>query len=311
MSGTGRLFKRGQTWWIDFSYRGRRYRKSSGSSRKSDAQALLQEQLGLASQGKIGGPNDDQVTFEDLVAGIESDYRLKSRKSSDRLKNSLDHLRDAFGLDKAVEISTTRVQRYIATRMEEGAAPSTVQKEMAALKRMFRLSEQSGHLSQIPHIPVPQPRNTRTNFIDEGDLERLVGALPEHLRPVIQFAAVTGWRLAEITNLKWAQVDTDVRVVRLSPGTTKNDEGREVPYGVLPELVTVIEGQRRYTDAIQRNRAQIVPWVFHRNGKRLSDFRGACESRVSVREYPEHGSTISAEPLSATWNGLEFPDPSP
>ena len=53
--------------------------------------------------------------------------------------------------------------------------------------------------------------------------------------------------------LQWSNVDAVAKVIRLEPGTTKNDEGREVPYGVLPELEALLEDQRAYTDRIQRH----------------------------------------------------------
>jgi integrase len=47
------------------------------------------------------------------------------------------------------------------------------------------------------------------------------------------------------------------------------------------ELRELLEAQREHTDAAQRERGIICPWVFHRNGKPVRDFctawRSACE----------------------------------
>ncbi len=44
---------------------------------------------------------------------------------------------------------------------------------------------------------------------------------------MIQFAAITGWRIAsEVLPVQWRQVDLDAGEVRLHPGTTKNRDGR-------------------------------------------------------------------------------------
>jgi hypothetical protein len=37
----------------------------------------------------------------------------------------------------------------------------------------------------------------------------------------------------------------------------------------------VIEQQRAYTDAVERRTGQIVPFVFHREGRRIKSFRSA------------------------------------
>jgi hypothetical protein len=38
-------------------------------------------------------------------------------------------------------------------------------------------------------------------------------------------------------------VDKEAGMMRLEPGTTKNDEGREIPYRALPELDRLITAQ--------------------------------------------------------------------
>jgi integrase len=78
--------------------------------------------------------------------------------------------------------------------------------------------------------------------------------------------------------LTWRQIDLEAGTVRLEPGTTKNREGRLV---VLPaELHAALREQRVKTSALERREKQIIPWVFHRNGKPIGDFRtawqGAC-----------------------------------
>jgi integrase len=56
----------------------------------------------------------------------------------------------------------------------------------------------------------------------------LRNALPFYLKAFITFAYKTGWRVSEIINLTWNQVDLDQGIVRLETGETKNDEGRTV-----------------------------------------------------------------------------------
>ncbi len=53
--GTGER-KAASTWWIQYSVRGRRFRESSGSRNRTEAEKLLQERLEAAAQGKPVGP---------------------------------------------------------------------------------------------------------------------------------------------------------------------------------------------------------------------------------------------------------------
>ncbi len=54
--GLGRVYQRGSVWWVQYNHRGKKYRESSGSNRRSDAVKLLRKrQAELAS----GNPRRD------------------------------------------------------------------------------------------------------------------------------------------------------------------------------------------------------------------------------------------------------------
>jgi integrase len=97
--------------------------------------------------------------------------------------------------------------------------------------------------------------------------------LPEAIRPVATFAYLTGWRLSEIINLTWRQVDFGAATVRLEPGTTKNGAGRMFPIHPTGELRALLEAQRSATAAIRAKTERIIPNVFHRDGQPIKSFR--------------------------------------
>jgi integrase len=91
--------------------------------------------------------------------------------------------------------------------------------------------------------------------------------------------------------LSWAQVDFEAGIVRLEPNSTKTDQGRTFPFGVLPELTTLLRQQREHTSGIERRLGQVIPYVFHRNGKPIRSYydawraacrRAAVEKRVGL-----------------------------
>jgi integrase len=77
-------------------------------------------------------------------------------------------------------------------------------------------------------------------------------------------------------------VDMKSGELRLEPGTTKNNEGRFFSFSILPELAEMLARQWRHTQAIERSTGQIVPWVFHRGGNRIKDFRGEWDRATSA-----------------------------
>ena len=84
--GTGSVYKRGNTWWIQYHFRGKRHRESSGSKRRTDAVALLRKRLGEIGQGRVVGPSVERTTFEELAQMLLDDYELKQLRSIRRVR---------------------------------------------------------------------------------------------------------------------------------------------------------------------------------------------------------------------------------
>jgi len=227
------------------------------------------------------GPDFERVGFEDLAAMLVQDYRVNERKSLDRCERSVAHLREYFGISMAPDITPDRVDGYICARRAAGAKPATIRLELAALGRMFTLAERAGKVSHRPRFASIEVRNTRSGFFEDDELRAVVAQLPRHLRPVIEFAYLTGWRKGEVLGLQWRQVDFKAGVVRLEPGTTKNDDGRVFPFAALQALESLLRTQHERTSALERESGRVIPWVFHRAGKPIRSFysswRAACE----------------------------------
>jgi integrase len=86
--------------------------------------------------------------------------------------------------------------------------------------------------------------------------------LPSEIRPVIRFAAITGWRIAsEVLPLEWRNVDFVAGEVRLDAGTTKNGEGRVFPMTV--DLRTVLQAQHAQHEPVKKA-GHIFRFVFFR-----------------------------------------------
>jgi integrase len=147
--------------------------------------------------------------------------------------------------------------------------------ELAVVARAFSLAVGGGELFSKPKIPKLKLSNVRTGFFEDDQFKAVRTTLPEELRGIVTIAFYTGWRVAsEILPLQWPQVDRAKQIIRLEPGTTKNSEGRTLPYGQLPELTTVVEAAWKAHEAL-KEQGTICPFVFHRDGKRIRDLRKA------------------------------------
>jgi integrase len=185
------------------------------------------------------------------------------------------NLKDFFtGLCPVHSITTDRVLAYVRHRQEEEAANATINRELAALKRMFSLGIKAGKVATRPHIDMLEERNTRTGFFEPSQFRAVLAHLPDYLKAVFEVAYITGWRVkSEILTRQWQHVDFKAAWLRLEPGETKNGEGRMFP--LTPDLRATLERQRRHTQVLEKTAGQIIPWVFHNAGRPIKSYARA------------------------------------
>jgi len=277
---TGEKVRRqSNVWWIRYYRNGRRYEESSHSDKKGVAAQLLKIREGDCAKGVPITAEIGKLRFDEAAADVVTDYKVNGKRSLRDVETRIRlHLEPFFGGRRMASISTADIRRYISTRQDEGAASSTINRELAILKRSYRLAIQAGKLLHRPHIPMLTEDNVRQGFFEQDEFEDVRKHLPEHLRGVVTLAYYCGWRVqSEILPLTWSQVDREARTIRLEPGTTKNREARLLPYALLPELEELIEHQWAEHQRLA-GEGRLVPWVFTRNGEQIKSFRKAWAS---------------------------------
>ncbi|UCG14166.1 MAG: site-specific integrase [Deltaproteobacteria bacterium] len=225
----GMIYKRGKKYWIKYYRNGKPYRESTKSTKEADAKRLLKKREGEISQGKLPGIYFDRVRFDELAEDLLTDYRING-KSMKRANASVGHLRGEFEGMRVTDIITPRIEAYIEKRLAAGAANATINRELAALKRMLNMgAEQTPpKVDKVPHIPLLKENNVRKGFFEHGEFLVLRDVLPDHLKGIATFGYKVGWRHEEICSLTRKQVDLRQGIVRLEPGEAKNDEARTV-----------------------------------------------------------------------------------
>jgi integrase len=273
MRGHGRLFQRGPVWWIAYYHRGREIRESSKSTDERKAQKLLRERLRKAGTPDFIGPAAERVTFDDLAAMYVTDYKVNGKRSLKDAQRNVRHLRTIFGFDRAMDITTDRIATYSASRLDEGMAPASVNRELAALRRMFSLAVKASKLGHRPHVAMLTEDNARQGFLEPADFAAVRAHLPSYLTDAATFAYLTGWRKGEVRTLEWRDVDLPAKVIRLRAEHSKNKRPRAI--ALRGELLTLIE-QRAAV------RELACPFVFNRNGRPLGNFpkawKAACRA---------------------------------
>lgn len=267
-------------WWIEFPHGGKPQRESSKSRKKADAEKLLKRRLGESGIGSLLPSNVASTTFEDLKNLITSDYEKNERASAGQLKIVLARLSESFAGMKASDITSARISAHQVHQKREGYSNGTINRDMSALKRMFRLAKRDGAVQNVPHIDMLDEKNVRKGFFEPSELDKLLKPMPKSLKPVFRVAYITGWRTkSELLTRQWKHVDFVNRRLRIEPGEDKNGSGRDFPF--TSELETILKSQKKEAERIGKAGDETVDSVFFwPNGSPIKSYREGWKTAV-------------------------------
>jgi integrase len=231
--GSGSIFQNGSAvWWIKFYSNGIGRRESSHSTDHKVAEKLLKRRL-AETETKTYVPREN-IRIDELVADVVSDYRVNGQKSISNVERRWKlHLMPFFTRVRAGDLTTDRVRQYINSRLAESAEAATINRELSLLKRAFNLARECTppKVKIVPHIPMLNESNVRCGFVESSGHARLAKECARAglwMRALLECGYSYGGRHEELLGLRVRHVDLLAGSIRLDPGTTKNDQGREV-----------------------------------------------------------------------------------
>lgn len=297
--GTGSLYQRGGVWWIKYYKDGAPIRESTGKTSKTRANRLLQIRLRAVASGEPFRLGMEKIKVAELADDFLQDYRINGLKSfCDAEARWRLHLQNWFGHLRAAYVGTDTIKSYIEQRQQEGGSNGTINRELAALKRMFSLGVKASppKVYRVPPIPRLKENNVRKGFVTIERYAKLADACASvglWLRAMLEVGYTFGWRVSEVKNSRVRQVDMASSRILLDPGTTKNDEGRVVKFKPVSVLASLLAAccQGKHAD----------DYVFTReDGSPIQDFRGAwakvcCAAELGQMVCPKCSKAVDAK----------------
>ena len=273
MKGDGRVYQRGEVWWVAYYHDGRECRESSQSRSRKEAVRLLRQRIGevamgIPLQGRPAQRRSEtrRVKMLDLFDLLEHHFQLSGCTS--RMNGlALKRLRRRFAGYTVRTCTSLAVNHYMADMVKQGRKPSTINREIAVLRSAFRLGYRHDMVARVPAIKLLPDHAVRNEFFSGEEIDALIPCLREDLRDVVLFGYLTGWRKGEITGLLWANVNRSEAVIRLEPDQNKNRTVRVL--ALQGELAALIERRWR----ARRAGRTLAEHVFHRAGQQLRNFR--------------------------------------
>ena len=215
------VFKRGDVWWYEFIFAGRRIRESAKTSRKTIALEAERGRRLELEKTLAGLPVEKRENRINSVAGVVkkdlAHYEINHRAKSVLFANGrLAHVARLLGPTLLQDLTDDAVPGYIKTRLVEKASGRTINMEVGELSRAV------GHQWSIlwPKVRKLEERKDVGIALSPEQERRLLDAVTEQdsssrsqtLGTFLRVALLTGMRAGEITSLSWSQVDLESRI---------------------------------------------------------------------------------------------------
>jgi integrase len=236
------IYKKGDSYFIDYWYQGRRYREKGGRTKREALDALATVRADIL-RGEFRIKKQAKVRFDVYSERYMKEYSIPKKRSWRRDKASLVSLRPFFGSISMGKINRFLIEQYQAKRTEGGLKPGTVNRETALLSHIFTRAVEEGIVQNNPvRLVKPLKVNTIMNrFLSSEEIARLLDASSDEFRPVVFTAVNTGMREGELLALKWANVDLTKGVIRVTQ--TKSGKDRWIPINDhLREVLAGLKG---------------------------------------------------------------------
>jgi integrase len=221
------LYKRGDVWWYKFRFAGQLVRESSKSESKTvakEAERSRRREL-EGSFNCISRPRTAQL----FSAAAETWLRAKIAHLSPRSviieRANLKHINPYFGKMLLCDIAADDIAHYQASRLEQGAAPKTVNLEVGTLRAILRKNRLWAAIQ--PDVRMLRAREDIGRAINREEetalLEACRASRSRSLYPAVLIALNTCMRYSELRLLRWEQID--LKSCTLTVGLSKTDSG--------------------------------------------------------------------------------------
>lgn len=230
-----------------------------------------------------------EKTFDDGVTlFVERHLPTKRPATRKRYLDSLIKLSEHLAGLSLDRITSKELAAYEAERLKT-VTSATVRRDLAALSTLYSVAMEAHYCLHNPVLPYMRSAARRgltdsapkSRYLAHAEEERLLVALPRWLRVFVILAIDTGLRSAELTSLRWTEVDLTKNQIYVTPDKAKSKRGRWVP--LLPrakaalEEIPVLKG---------------CPYVLHRDGQPITDvwhpFKAATASMTGLSDVTIH-----------------------
>ncbi len=225
------LFKRGKVWWMSLNYQGRQIRRSTETTDRRRAEAILGKLRANIVEGKFFDKLQEQErTIKDMMERYfeERGNKLATARA---LWSTAQRLYEILGAERVLaETTSDLIAQYKTRRAADGMKPASINRELALLSVAFNMARRQWKWCR--HNPVSEAglcpgEVARDRWLTQEEETRLLPVCPLWLQELVRFDLNTGLRVSELVALTWPAVDLQRKILTVLK--SKNKTKRVVP----------------------------------------------------------------------------------
>ncbi len=290
------IYQRGQTWYIDYYFQGKRIREAVGKSEWRAKKALGSRTTDI-ERGEFRLQNLKRCSFSELADEYMSKHG-ETKRSAQRDRQTLEkHLKPCYGREPVSGITAKMIASYKAQRVRN-VKPSTVNRELSLLKTIFNLGIKWGYAAANPvrEVKLFREESIKERILGRDEEARLLAASSgrrAHLKPILLLLLNTGARLSEILRLEWRSVNLPFGQIVIDATNSKSKRRRQIPLNstarqVLAELKAASQSEYVFPGIMSQKSLSSIHTAFWNacreagiQGLRIHDLRHTFASRLS------------------------------
>lgn len=240
------LFKRGQVWWIRFTYKGKQVRLSTEATERKLAEKIHAKVVTQIAEGKwFERPTGEDKTIKDLFDKYIAEYSVpnKAEHTIKQDRGFAKSMVEFFGDIPLTEITASRISAYKAYLRSRGLSSTTINHQRGVISHAFKKAVREWEWlkeNPVEKVSREKVRNARDRWLTLEEEKKLLDCcviyatgrenvqIPHYwLQEIVLFDLNTGMRMDELLSLEWANVDLFRKTVTVM--RSKNGEKRTIP----------------------------------------------------------------------------------